>query len=63
MPSVITHEDDEGIIGQSQIIQLIQNQPDLCVDEADTGIIGMPRFTVKVVTVNIPGLCVLGNLT
>ena len=39
--AVITPEDDDRFFGESKIVESIQQASDLCVDEGDTGIVGL----------------------
>ena len=41
---MITPEDDDGVVGETEFVQRLQQAADLCVDVADTGVVAVDQL-------------------
>lgn len=47
--AVIAGEDDDGIVGEAETVEGVYDASDLCIHEADAGVVGLETFATEVV--------------
>ena len=47
VPSVVAPEDDDGVLGEAELLQGVQDPADLRIDIADAGVVGVAGLAVE----------------